>query len=132
MQFLFVAVLGAVLALFVRGDAEFKNKLAMQPLLNDTIISCGAYQADACNCVYYARDRQPKLPSGLTTCSDKKGKVNSHTAAAGCVLFRTGDPTYCHAAYVTGVSGGNVHYDQVRKNCFFLRVSMLMSMILYW
>lgn len=82
-------------------------------LLSDTVISCGAYQSDACNCVYYARDRQPKLPSGLSTCDDKKSKVNSHTAAAGCVLFRTGDPTYCHAAYVTKVSGGVVYYDQV-------------------
>eukprot|EP01038_Epipyxis_sp_PR26KG_P006478 gene6478-8910_t len=70
------------------------------------------YDADECNCVYYARDRQPKLPSGLSTCADKKSKVNSHTAAPGCVLFRTGDPTYCHAAYVTKVANGNVYYDQ--------------------
>jgi hypothetical protein len=81
-------------------------------LLGDTVISCGAYQNDACNCVYYARDRQPKLPGGLTTCSDKKNTANSDTARAGCVLFRTGDPTYCHAAYVTKVSGGTVYYDQ--------------------
>ena len=113
MNFLFAIVLIAFSAIFAKADTEFKNKLAMQPLLNDTIISCGAYQADACNCVYYARDRQPKLPSGLTTCADKKSKVNSHSPAAGCVLFRTGDPTYCHAAYVTSVSSGTVHYDQV-------------------
>jgi hypothetical protein len=77
-----------------------------------TIISCSPYDADACNCVYYARDRQPKLPSGLSTCADKKSKVNSHTPAPGCVLFRTGDPTYCHAAYVTKVANGLVYYDQ--------------------
>lgn len=81
-------------------------------LLGDTLISCSPYGADACNCVYYARDRQPKLPTGLTTCADKKSKVNSNVPAPGCVLFRTGDPTYCHAAYVTKVSNGNVYYDQ--------------------
>ena len=83
-----------------------------QSVLSDTIINCSPYESDACNCVYYARDRQPKLPTGLTTCSDKILKVNSHTPAAGCVLFRTGDPTYCHAAYVTKVTNGNVYYDQ--------------------
>lgn len=80
--------------------------------LNDTKISCSPYEADKCNCVYYARDRQPKLPGGLTTCDDKKHASNSKTAAPGCVLFRTGDPDYCHAAYVTKVSGGTVYYDQ--------------------
>lgn len=79
---------------------------------SETIISCSPYDADACNCVYYARDRQKSLPTGLTTCDDKKSKVNSHTPAPGCVLFRTGDPTYCHAAYVTKVANGNVYYDQ--------------------
>lgn len=83
-----------------------------ETIVGDSIISCSPYDADACNCVYYARDRQPKLPTGLTTCDDKKSKVNSHTPTPGCVLFRTGDPTYCHAAYVTKVSNGNVYYDQ--------------------
>ena len=69
------------------------NQTAVDVVLKDTIISCSPYQADECNCVYYARDRQPKLPSGLSTCDDKKNTVNSHTAKAGCVLFRTGDPT---------------------------------------
>jgi hypothetical protein len=81
-------------------------------MLTDTIISCGAYENDACNCVYYARDRQPKLPSGLSTCNDKINASNSKTAAVGCVLFRTGDPTYCHAAYVTKVTSSTVYYDQ--------------------
>lgn len=80
--------------------------------VQDTIISCSPYEEDACNCVYYARDRQPKLPTGCTTCDDKKHLSNSNKAAPGCVLFRTGDPTYCHAAYVTKVSGGKVYYDQ--------------------
>ncbi len=78
----------------------------------DSPISCGAYQSDACNCVYYARDRQPKLVGGLTTCDDKKNASNSGTPAAGCVLFRTGDPKYCHAAYITKVANGNIYYDQ--------------------
>ena len=80
--------------------------------LGDTIISCSPYDADACNCVYYARDRQPILPGGLSTCDDKKHASNSQTAKAGCVLFRTGDPTYCHAAYVTKVTSDTVYYDQ--------------------
>lgn len=89
-----------------------RNNPASDSIYGDTIISCSPYEADACNCVYYARDRQKSLPSGLTTCDDKKSKVNSHTPAPGCVLFRTGDPTYCHAAYVTKVANGNVYYDQ--------------------
>lgn len=96
-------------------EKKVEKEFSVPPLnstVSDTIISCSPYDADACNCVYYARDRQPKLPSGLSTCSDKKSKVNSHTPAAGCVLFRTGDPTYCHAAYVTKVSGSTVYYDQ--------------------
>ena len=106
-----LASISAVFAGSVDND-EFKNKFANQPRLNDTVISCGSYQSDACNCVAYARDRQPKLPTGLTYCSDKTAHINSHTAAAGCVMFRDGDPTYCHAAYVTSVSGGTVYYDQ--------------------
>ncbi len=78
----------------------------------ETIISCSPYEADACNCVYYARDLQPKLPSGLTTCDDKKSKINSNKPQPGCVMFRTGDPTYCHATYVTKVTSSNVYYDQ--------------------
>lgn len=108
---LFFIVFASLLALL--NAQEELNKLAVQPHLNDTIISCGAYQNDACNCVYYARDRQPALPGGLTTCSDKKSKANSPSPAAGCVLFRTGDPTYCHAAYITKVSSGTIYYDQV-------------------
>jgi len=30
--------------------------------VGDEVISCGRYQSDACNCVSYARDRQPSLP----------------------------------------------------------------------
>ncbi len=86
--------------------------------LTDTVISCGSYQSDACNCVYYARDRQPALPGGLTTCSDKINKSNSDTAKPGCVMFRTGDPTYCHATYVTKVSGGMVYFDQANVSSF--------------
>lgn len=77
-----------------------------------TCISCAPFDADKCDCVHYARDRQNKLPGGLTTCADKTAKINFHSASAGCVMFRHGDPKYCHAAYVTSVSGGNVYFDQ--------------------
>lgn len=95
--------------LLISNDAAGTNHTTP---LQDSIISCSPYQSDACNCVYYARDRQPKLPGGCTTCDDKKHLSNSNQAKPGCVLFRTGDPTYCHAAYVTKVSGGKVYYDQ--------------------
>lgn len=94
------------------GVTSILNESTIDAIQSDTIINCSPYEADACNCVYYARDRQTKLPSGLTTCADKKSKINSYTPSPGCVLFRTGDPTYCHAAYVTKVSNGIVYYDQ--------------------
>jgi hypothetical protein len=97
---------------YINMELWSKKNTMSSNIYGDTIISCSPYDADACNCVYYARDRQKNLPSGLTTCDDKKSKVNSHTPAPGCVLFRTGDPTYCHAAYVTKVANGNVYYDQ--------------------
>lgn len=98
--------------------------------LTDNIISCGAYQSDACNCVHYARDRQPKLVGGLETCDDKKRLSNSDTAAPGCVIFRTGDPTYCHAAYVTKVSGGVVYYDQSNVSCFIFSTLFLFAVLM--
>jgi hypothetical protein len=103
---------------YLSNDPIFKNMELWQKsnqlssTSSETIINCSPYEADACNCVYYARDRQPKLPTGLTTCADKKSKVNSHNPAPGCVMFRTGDPTYCHATYVTKVANGLVYYDQ--------------------
>ena len=81
-------------------------------MLKDNVISCGNYQSDACNCVYYARDRQPQLVYGLDTCQDKKNAVNSKTPQPGCVMMRTGDPTYCHVTYVTKVDSSRVYYDQ--------------------
>ena len=119
----------------VPPPAQYSNDTST-PVLQDTVISCSPYDADACNCVYYARDRQPKLPSGLSTCDDKKSKVNSHTPVAGCVLFRTGDPTYCHAAYVTKVTSSSIYYDQANWTpckCSSDTLSITSSAILgYW
>ena len=81
-------------------------------LTSDTVISCSPFEAEAWNCVKYARDRQPKLPTGLETCADKKNAANSPNPKVGCVLFRTGDPTYCHAAYITAVSSSSITYEQ--------------------
>ena len=94
------------------AGAVMNNSTAGGELLTDTVISCSPYDAEACNCVKYARDRQPKLVGGLTTCDDKKNAVTTQTASPGCVMFRTGDPTYCHATYVTKVSSGTVYFDQ--------------------
>ena len=80
--------------------------------LGDDIIDCSPFEEDACNCVYYARDYQPGLPTGCTTCDDKKKMSNSNVPKPGCVLFRTGDPTYCHAAYVYSVSSDTIFYRQ--------------------
>lgn len=101
---------GGINAVYTYSGAFLNSTI--EESLTETVISCSPYGSDACNCVNYARDRQPKLPSGFGTCDEKKNKSNSQTAAAGCVMFRTGDPTYCHAAYVTKVSGGVVYYDQ--------------------
>ena len=83
-----------------------------KPSVGDDLISCDPWPEDACNCVYYARDLQPGLPSGCTSCDDKKRMSNSNTPHPGCVLFRTGNPEYCHAAYVTSVSPDTVFYRQ--------------------
>lgn len=107
---------GYINAVYTYSGASSVSNISSEVDINgvesETIINCSPYEADACNCVYYARDRQPKLPTGLTTCADKKSKSNSNTPAAGCVLFRTGDPTYCHAAYITKVANGMIYYDQ--------------------
>lgn len=97
----------------IKVSPVFNETVKYTPdIVGDTIISCSPYEADACNCVYYARDLQPDLPNGCGTCDDKKHVANSDTAKPGCVLFRTGDPTYCHAAFVYSVSPDTVFYQQ--------------------
>ena len=87
--------------------------LGFNATLSEDPISCSPYQSDACNCVTYARARTGgALPTGCTTCADKQRLVNSKVPKKGCVMFRTGDPTYCHAAFVTGTDNGNTHFDQ--------------------
>eukprot|EP00762_Andalucia_godoyi_P003540 ANDGO_04341.mRNA.1 hypothetical protein len=78
----------------------------------DDCSGCGGCCADRCNCVAFARCNVPQLPNGLVTCADKKAAANSRSGHAGCVMFRTGDPTYCHAAVVTGNSGGVLSINQ--------------------
>ena len=56
------------------------------------------------NCVKYAECRAGIGGQGWITCDDKRAASNSDTAHAGCIIFRTGDPQYCHAMYCTGVS----------------------------
>ena len=62
--------------------------------------------------------------------------VNSKTAKVGCVIFRTGDPTYCHAAYVTKTTTSEVYYDQSNWTpckCSSDQLSISSSAILgYW
>ena len=63
----FVFVLFVVLSIICVVASQQQEKEAIQSnettvddalILGDTAISCSPYQADACNCVYYARDRQ--------------------------------------------------------------------------
>ena len=64
------------------------------------------------NCVKYAECRANVGAQGWVTCDDKRRAGNSATAHPGCIIFRTGDPTYCHAMYCTGASGSSYSFDQ--------------------
>lgn len=73
--------------------------------MSSDLASCN--QCD--NCVYYARCRQPRLPTGLTSYADKRAKINRSTAKAGCVAVINTGSYYGHVAYVTKVSGSKVY-----------------------
>jgi hypothetical protein len=59
-----------------------------------------SYCPGCSNCVYRARCLQPRLPTGLTTWSDKLGKINSHTPRVGCVAMIYTGSQWGHAAFV--------------------------------
>jgi hypothetical protein len=52
------------------------------------------------NCVYRARCLQPRLPTGLTTWSQKLGRINSHSPRHGCVAMIYTGSAYGHVAFV--------------------------------
>ena len=67
------------------------------------------------NCVSYARClTHNKLPHVFSTCAAKRANSNTPTdqGREGCVLFRTGNPTYCHAEYISGAIGSTYHLMQ--------------------
>ena len=98
----------------VTEDGSFLNdtkKVDVQPATNATQVG----KDDSCpcdNCVKYAECRANIGPQGWVTCADKRNGGNSKTAHAGCIIFRTGDPTYCHAMYCTGESSSTYSFDQ--------------------
>ena len=58
------------------------------------------YCPGCANCVYRARCLQPRLPTGLTSWSDKLNRVNSHRPRVGCVAMIYTGSAYGHVAYV--------------------------------
>jgi len=68
------------------------------------------------NCVDYARCRQPRLPYGLTSWSEKVSKINSHRPRAGCVAMIQTSSYYGHVAYVNKVSGSRIFIDEGNWN----------------
>ena len=58
------------------------------------------YCPGCANCVYRARCLQPRLPTGLTSWSDKLNRINSHTPRVGCVAMIYTGSAYGHVAYV--------------------------------
>jgi hypothetical protein len=71
-----------------------------------------ARMAFLCEIEKYAECRANVGAQGWVTCDDKRRAGNSATAHPGCIIFRTGDPTYCHAMYCTGASGSSYSFDQ--------------------
>lgn len=68
------------------------------------------------NCVKYAECRAGLGQMGWVSCEDKRKASNSPTAHAGCIIFRTGDPKYCHAMYCTGATSSTYSFDQANWN----------------
>ena len=71
--------------------------------------------ANKANCVSYARClTHNKLPHLFSTCAAKKANSNTppDRGREGCVLFRTGNPKYCHAEYIQGAIGSTYHLMQ--------------------
>ena len=105
--------LGVVGAL-ADGNGALRSSPRVRPV-NDTLSHLDFLTAQDCpcdNCVKYAECRAHIGPMGWITCEDKIKSSNSKTAKTGCIIFRTGDPQYCHAMYCTGVSGNVYSFDQ--------------------
>lgn len=74
----------------------------------------------ACNCVLYARSRQPKLPYGLTSYQDKKNEIDVYKPQVGAVaVMPGGDARYGHVSYVAKVNAdGTIVLDEANwKPC---------------
>jgi hypothetical protein len=59
------------------------------------------------NCVYYARCRQPRLPTGLNTYADKVAIINRGTPNPGCVAIINTGNDIGHVAFVEYVNSYN-------------------------
>merc|ERR1712048_43299 len=71
--------------------------------------------AESCpcdNCVHFVECRANLPHMGWISCADKRNANNSATAHPGCIIFRTGNPKYCHAMYCTGATSSTYSFDQ--------------------
>ena len=97
-------------------DEELVDDGSQDPDVDDGTASSVSSELGGCNqctnCVKYARCRQPRLPYGLTTYSDKVARINSRTPRRGCVAVIRTSSVYGHVAYVNGVSGGRISIDE--------------------
>lgn len=97
-------------------DDELVDDGSQDPDVDDGTASSVASELGGCNqctnCVKYARCRQPRLPYGLTTFSEKVARINSHTPRRGCVAVIKTSSVYGHVAYVNDVNGGRISIDE--------------------
>jgi hypothetical protein len=82
-----------------------------EELSSASAASCRS-SANCKNCVFYARCRQPRLPTGLTTFRDKMRIKNSSRPRAGCVAIIKTRRRWGHVAYVTSVRHGTIRIDE--------------------
>ncbi|MFO0579669.1 MAG: CHAP domain-containing protein [Polyangia bacterium] len=78
------------------ADESLTVKRAVGPRDEEACSLCG-------NCVCYARSRQPRLPFGLITYTDKLRIINSSSAQVGCVAIMDTGSREGHVAYVESV-----------------------------
>ena len=99
------------LAVSAVGMAACDTKTEVEPVTDEEAIFGSSL---ACNCVLYARSRQPKLPFGLTTYQQKKGIITTKTPKVGAVAVMPGnDSRYGHVAYVAAVNAdGTITLDE--------------------
>jgi len=71
-----------------------------------------------CNCVFYARERVPKLPFGQWTIKDKKKICNDHTPKVGSIAIMNVGLPWGHFGVVKEVGSHHITIEEANfKNC---------------